>query len=317
MQPVRAQDKIIIAKKKIELENFPGAFNPSIIRVHDGFLLTFRYCPDPYYLFWISHIGIVRLNEQFEQISKPQILVTRPSGSTTPSQTEDARIFSYKERLFLIYNDNLTVTSPSLWDRRDMFIAELFYINDQFTLSTPLKLVHKEKYDMVLWQKNWLPFVWNNTLLLSYAMHPQEILYPNLKSGECYRLYETYPDITWNYGKLRGSSPPLLVDGEYLAFFHSGIFFSLFPNEEELWYYFMGAYTFSADPPFTITKMTASPIMEEGFYFPGAAWKKVIFPGGYVVSDAHIFMAYGRNDCEVWIATIDKQALKKALLPIK
>jgi predicted GH43/DUF377 family glycosyl hydrolase len=42
----------------------------------------------------------------------------------------------------------------------------------------------------------------------------------------------------------------------------------------------------------------------------------VIFPGGFVVIDPYIYVAYGKDDHEMWIAPIDKAELKKALKPV-
>lgn len=308
---------LVIDTKKIDLEDFPGSYNPSIIRFGEGYLLTFRYPPDPIHRVFISYIGVVLLNEKFEKISHPQLLNTRTLDCLVPSQSEDARIFSYSGRLFLIYNDNDNSVIRAFFNRRDMFIAELFYDGDKFTLSTPLKLRYEKKYHQLV-QKNWVPFEWDNTLLLAYSLGPHEIIYPNLYNGACYPCYETSSPIHWDYGTLRGSTPPILVDGEYLAFFHSGTLFSSSASWDlPLWHYFMGAYTFTAEPPFEITKTTPHPIVGKGFYTLSDCEKRVIFPGGFVVSGSNIHVAYGKDDCEVWIATIDKNALKKALVPCK
>jgi hypothetical protein len=54
----------------------------------------------------------------------------------------------------------------------------------------------------------------------------------------------------WNYGELRGGTEAKLVGGEYLAFFHSqGTIHS-----HSSMTYWMGAYTFSRDPPFRCKK---------------------------------------------------------------
>jgi predicted GH43/DUF377 family glycosyl hydrolase len=317
LNALSSDKKIVIATKRIPLEDYPGAFNPSIIRFEEKFLLTFRYCPDSNNA-WLNQIGVVLLNDSFEQISEPQLLNTRPKNSKTPSQAEDARIFSYRGRLFLIYNDNVEIIFPRSWERRDMYMAELLWDHQQYTLSSPLKLVYEEKYHSQKWQKNWIPFEWNNQLLLSYTLNPHEVIYPNLMSGECYHCYDSWEPLNWSMGTLRGSTPPQLVDGEYLAFFHSAIIMASPASWGwEIWHYFMGAYTFSAEPPFQITKMTPSPIIEEGFYTPSNAEKRVIFPGGFVVSGPYIYLAYGKDDREVWIATLDKEALKSALAPIE
>ena len=77
----------------------------------------------------------------------------------------------------------------------------------------------------------------------------------------------------------------------------------------------MGAYKFSADT-LKITKMSTSPIIGENFYTKNSAHKKIVYPGGYALSNSTIYLAYGKDDCEIWIATIDKNALKKAMAPL-
>jgi predicted GH43/DUF377 family glycosyl hydrolase len=312
------EHKVVVATKRIHLDDFPDAWNPSMIKIDKGFLLIFRYTPDQDSQPWLSYIGIVILDDLFQPISKPQLLTTRLKNSITPSQCEDARIFLYQDRIFLIYNDNVEVISPTIWQRRDMFISELFYRDDRFTLSSPLKLIHEEKYHSVLWQKNWTPFEKDGSLLITYSINPHEILYPNLATGTCYSAYETRAEIQWDFGTLRGSTPPLLVDGEYLAFFHSGIITSS-PSSwgVNVWHYFMGAYTFSAEAPFEITKMSPLPIMDEEFYTPSDYFKRVIFPGGFIVSGSSIYVAYGKDDREMWIATLNKDELMKSLVPVK
>lgn len=311
------ESKIVISTKRILLENYPGAHNPSILKVDQGYLLTFRYVPDPENG-WLNYIGIVLLNNAFEPVSEPQLLNTRSKHSKTPSQSEDARIFVYKDRIFLIYNDNLDKVSPTTWERRDMYLAELCWERPhQFTLSSPLKLVYEEKYNTQFWQKNWIPFEWNDQLLFTYTLNPHEIIYPNLKNGSCYHCYDSYATLDWKLGTLRGSTTPQLVDGEYLAFFHSGAVLSSTASWGwDMWHYFMGAYTFSAEPPFQITKITPDPIVGEGFYTISNAEKRVIFPGGFVIADSFIHVAYGKDDREIWIATLDKGALYKALIPL-
>ncbi len=311
-------EEMVISTQKIVLENFPDAHNPSLIKFKDGFLLTFRYCPERRNQPWNSEIGVVLLNDALQQISLPELLNTRLKFSKTPSQAEDARIFSYKSRLFLIYNDNIDIIAPPIWERRDMFMAELFYDGSHFSLSPALKLVYEEKYQMQAWQKNWVPFEWKGKLFMIYSINPHEILFPNLMTGSCYHCYDTWAPLEWNFGALRGSTPPLLIEGEYLAFFHSSaVVASPASWDMNLWHYFMGAYTFSATPPFQITKISPKPIVAEGFYTPSGYEKRVVFPGGFVISDSIIYVAYGKDDSEIWIASLDKEALMRSLIPIK
>jgi predicted GH43/DUF377 family glycosyl hydrolase len=308
---------VVIATKRIELEGFPNTFNPSILKFDRGFILSFRYCPDLFFLHHISYIGIVLLDEEFNPISETQLVDTRLKSEKTPSQSEDARLFFYRGRIFLLYNDNIDIVCPNKSDSRDMFMIELFYKDNRFVFSAPLKLFCQEKSSQFC-QKNWVPFEWDKTLFLGYTISPHEILCPNLATGECYSVYKTEAPLKWNLGLLKGGTPALLEDGEYLAFFHSAAVEYLPPFEESgYWYYFMGAYTFSAKPPFQITKMTSHPIVGKGFYAPSVNGpKKVIFPGSFVVSDSHIYVAYGRDDSEMWIATLDKKKFRELLWPV-
>jgi predicted GH43/DUF377 family glycosyl hydrolase len=308
----------VITTKRLVFDEFPDAFNPSIIDFGEGFLMTFRFSPDVESQAWINHIAIVVLDKDLNPLTKPQVLNTRQRKSKTPSQSEDARIFRYKGRLFLIYNDNLDQIWNSIWVRRDMFIAELLYENGQFKLSPSLKLIHEEKYPQQICQKNWIPFEWKGTLLFTFTLNPHEVISPNFSTGACYHCYETHVNIDWKYGTLRGSTPPIFVDGEYLAFFHSAeVVKSEVSRGERLWHYFMGAYTFSPTPPFQLTSISPEPIITEGFYTESSHNKRVIFPGGYVIRDDLIYVAYGKDDCEIWIATLDLKKLKSSLVPIK
>ena len=309
---------IVIRTKQIILPECPNAFNPSIIALDnkEGFLLIFRYSPSSS-KHWISYIGVVYLDNDFEPVLKPRLLSLRHVQSKTPSQSEDARIFSFRGRYFLIFNDNVEIENPLTTQRRDLYLTELFGSEDRFSLSSPIKLTYEQKYNAQWWQKNWVPFIRNDDFFLIYSIDPHEILYPSLLNGNCYHLYETKNEINWDWGHLRGGTPAMLVDGEYLTFFHSSIKISSDVSQgKELWHYFMGAYTFSPEPPFTITKISPAPLAKEGFYTSSDCEKRVIFPGGFVVVEPFIYVAYGKDDCEMWIATLDKTALLQSLQPL-
>ncbi len=79
----------------------------------------------------------------------------------------------------------------------------------------------------------------------------------------------------------------------------------------------MGAYTFSAKPPFSIQKISTEPIMAKGFYTKSEAKMRVIFPGGFVVNGELIYVVYGKDDKEIWVATIDKNKLMSSLKAVR
>jgi predicted GH43/DUF377 family glycosyl hydrolase len=311
-------EKIVINTRRYEFAKYPGSFNPSLYKIDTGFILTFRYCPDEQNQHWVSYIGIIKLDESLNPIGSQKLLNTRPRRTKTPSQAEDGRIFSFNDKVYMIYNDNVDTMYFHHGIRRDMFMVELIQTEEGYQLSAPLKLIHEENYSKSLHQKNWVPFQWENTLQFSYSLAPHVVLTPSLRNGVCTTTYTTEPELNWKYGNPRGSTPPILVDGEYLAFFHSSYKTkSETSYDQKMWHYFMGAYTFSAQPPFEITKISDKPIMDPSFYTRSYRNKRVVFPGGFVVSGPRIHVAYGKDDCEIWIATLDKEELMKSLVPIK
>ena len=108
------------------------------------------------------------------------------------------------------------------------------------------------------------------------------------------------------------------MNEEYLAIFHSGKPFvsGASITNEVLWHYVMGAYTFSANPPFNITGISPLPINEKSFYIKSDNPKRVIYPGGFIIKDDDIYVAYGKDDAEIWIAIINKTKLLSTLRPV-
>ena len=85
-------------------------------------------------------------------------------------------------------------------------------------------------------------------------------------------------------------------------------------------HYFMGAYTFSPDPPFSITSMSPEPIVGEDFYVGPSykTWKpmRVVFPGGFIAAEKYIFVVYGKQDHEMWVVKLDKEKLLRSLIKL-
>lgn len=313
----RIVTKLVKDTKRIFLKDFPKAHNPSLIPYGSGFLLTFRYCPDPEVV-WYSHIGVVLLDENLKEAGPAHLLNTRDEEDLILSQAEDARIFEHEGKIYVIYNDNTECINPSVWERRDIYIAEVVYQDGRFTITERIKLKHESKYPFQNWQKNWVPFTWKEKMLLIYSPEPHEVLDPDLSQGTCTPFSISQPVLSWKWGKARGGTPALLVDGEYLAFFHSSLEeVTPVSGGQMKWHYYMGAYTFSPEPPFDIMKATPFPISGKGFYTNSKEEKRVIYPGGFAISGSNIYLAYGKDDCEVWVATIDKDRLKTMLKPVR
>jgi predicted GH43/DUF377 family glycosyl hydrolase len=170
-------------------------------------------------------------------------------------------------------------------------------------------------------EKNWAPFDYQGHLCFEYSLLPHQVLWSIPGTGSCETVGMTAGSIKWDWGQLRGGTPAIRIGDEYLGFFHSSIALKTkHSGGKKITHYFMGAYTFAKDPPFPITAISPRPIVTKGFYTGQnyATWKPlfVVFPAGYIFDESHIWVSYGRQDHEIWIAKIDKKGLLDSLIPV-
>ena len=149
-------------------------------------------------------------------------------------------------------------------------------------------------------EKNWLWFFHQDQLHMVYQASPH-IVCRFSPAGKFEQEYKTFEKtLEWPYGTIRGGTPPVLTDDgdEYLTFFHSSL-----PDEEYHRRYYMGAYTFEAQPPFRITRMTTEPLLAGSHQ---DVWSKdkplVVFPCGSRLKDGKWLVTMGVNDlASAWI----------------
>jgi predicted GH43/DUF377 family glycosyl hydrolase len=316
----------VFATKKIEIANFYGAFNPSIFEWKGGIYLSFR-TRDPI-TGSTNKFGITALDDNLDPIGTPQIFDVEYPSWEKPSMLQDPRFCQVGDRLFVVFN-NILYPPKHIGEVRKMFVAELLENpacgnSLQFELSTPEPLlfypgIRKDK------EKNWVPFAYLNRLLLAYSISPHRILEPYPEAHQCQFIAETHANINWKWGILRGGTQASQIGREfgndYLAFFHSTkSIASVHSQGAILPHYFIGAYTFCSDPPFALSAISPKPIVGPHFYngadYP--TWKplRVVYPTNYIWDDETIYLSYGRQDHEIWIAYIDRQALFKSLIPL-
>lgn len=304
----------VLETKQITIPGFAGAFNPSITRWRDSLLLCFRVRNDK--MISTFEIGFVWLDKNFNQISAPRILDVRSQKYSTFNQNQDPRLITIKDQLYIVYSNFIKIDQIVA---RRMFVAQVHYKDDNFFINDPACL-HSFEGSSSRWEKNWVPFTYYDNLLLAYSILPHRILRPSIESGRCETVNTTASLIHWDWGELRGGTPALLDGDEYLAFFHSSKNIATTHSQGvDMPHYVMGAYTFSASPPFEVTRISPEPIVGKDFYSapPYNTWKplRVVFPGGYVMDDQYVWVVYGRQDFELWIAKLDKKALYKSLIP--
>ena len=308
----------VVTAKQIILPDYPHAFNPSIIRWHGKLLLSFRVIPNPKKPFE-SWLGLVWLNENFEPISIPQKLYLRPTPSYTPYRMEDGRLIELNGSLFLVYSDNEDVNISKGGFR--VYVAQLKEINGFFTVEHVERLSKFDENNENKREKNWAPFIYNNTLMLSYSLNPHLILTPIFKTNSCKTVAQSECIVPWDWGELRGGTCASLDGDHYIGFFHSCKRMSSTHTPKEVNHYFMGAYLFTRDKPFALTHISKEPIIGKQFYTgneysPYWGTVRVVFPCGFVADNTYFWIAYGRQDHEMWITQIDKKKLYKTLIQV-
>jgi predicted GH43/DUF377 family glycosyl hydrolase len=307
----------ILESKQITIAHHPHAFNPSIIRYKGRLLLSFREIAYPTYFSWI---GLVWLDENFCPEGPPQYL----NMTVDSCGSEDARLIMFDQRLYIIYNGSkgLAFNDREGSEGFRMYIAELNEKDNQFSILADECLNSFEGESPTRREKNWVPFNYKENLLLAYSLSPHRILRPLLGTKSCETFDITKGDMQWQWGELRGGTPALLDDQQYLAFFHSSTHMeSPFSLNASVPHYFIGAYTFTNEPPFYMTQMSASPIISEKFYESNPYqpyWHPVIvvFPCGILMDENYVWITYGKHDHEMWITKMDKKGLLNSLIPV-
>lgn len=314
--------------KKIVIPNYPEAFNPSLIKWKGRWLLSFRLITEdddisPLCSGAESKLGLIYLDEELNPEGPPQFIsLTHPEQRRPRLLAEDARLIICDERLYIVYSGNKEAEIVDAGFR--VYIAELdddaagFYVVHNECLST------FEGEDPNKREKNWVPFIYEKEILLAYHLFPHKIFRPLLDGSErCETVANSYPSLIWEWGELRGGTPAAKLDEEhYLGFFHSSVHLNtVHSNQQFIPHYFIGAYLFSSRPPFTIKYISPEPIVGTNFYNGNTYdpyWHPVcvVFPCGLVLHENEVWISYGRQDHEIWIAKIDKEKLMNSLIHV-
>lgn len=316
----RAQ-KFVLETKQIIIPKYPHAFNPSIIYWNNTLLMSFRIIPNPKQPYY-SEIGLVFLDKNFLPIGEPQLLETRGEDSEVPSRAEDASLIMVGEHLYIVYDNNTDKVISKGGYR--MHIAELYFDGKKFHTHDIECISYFEGNSKNRREKSWVPFDYSGELFFAYSLVPHLIFHSLRLTKSCQTYASSKSLITWDWGVLRGGTPGLLMGDHYLAFFHSSTrMTTTHSHNKDVMHYFMGAYTFSKKPPFAITRISSEPIIGKNFYTGPdykPYWKpeqiKVVFCRGFIYENDYIWLAYGREDHEIWLAKLDKKGLYESLRPV-
>jgi predicted GH43/DUF377 family glycosyl hydrolase len=308
---LKGQD-LVVKTKKVNIRNVLAPYNASFIPYGSGYLIFFRYDIKHKSKF-VSYIGCAELDANFDQTNKEFIKI-----DTQNENSEDPRVLCTEKETYLIYT--------KVKFKKEAYVST---INIAAIDLQNYKLKFKTKLDpqFSFQEKNWVPFEYKGQIYFQYSLNPQKILLlpdPQKNHLELF-IDNIFRFIPWDnrrtgWGSLRGGSPALNIGNKYLAFFHSS-----FVDEEGLFWYSMGAYTFENQPPFRITAISPSPILFSDIYDTvplntSDVKKCVIFPSSFVIEQKDgkewIHLSCGENDASIKIVTLDKDALIKGLKKI-
>lgn len=312
----RDPSSFILEARKIEIEGVKEPFNPSIVQVQGGYLLSFRFFDS---LTGKSNkMGLVLLDRNFKEISPFQEVFLPAIDPSIESTAQDPRLIAVNDRLFVVYSNRL---DPKNKYTSRMVVAELTCKEGNCTLGDPFFILDFPFFKEDAQQKHWVPFTQNGNLFLSYTIQPHRVFKISYDGRSCDLAAETDAMIQWPYGEVRGGTQAIALENEYLAIFHSTIEMkSEQSNGQKISHYFMGAYTFSKDPPFELKSISRNPIVAKGFYSPPyyETWKplRCIFPMGLIVDEECAYILMGRQDHEIWLIKCDLEGLLNSLSPV-
>lgn len=304
----------VLEVKKLEIPGYPEAFNPSIVRWNGGILMSFRvWNPDSGIP---NQVGTVWLDEDMNVKSQPSLIDLKTQFRGEPNYVQDPRLVVVGDRLLMVYNNLIPLETR---ENRRMHVAELEDVVTRFTIERSESILNYPDAKDSLNEKNWVPFDWKGDLLLGYSIVPHRILRPVQGTNTGEWVSEVKSKIKWNWGILRGGTPALKIGNKYLSFFHSWKHFSTIHSDGEfIPHCFIGAYTFSADPPFEIEQISPNYITGKSFYDgpPYVNWRplRVFYPCGYIIDGDYIWLSCGKQDHEAWVVKIDKHKLLNSLV---
>ena len=208
---------LVVGVKEVNIRNVIAPYNASLIQSTSGYDLFFRYdiiSSKAEYSHFYSRIGVVHLNNQFEQEGKEFKRIDLQT-----EYAEDPRAVLINDQLYLFYN---ALNNKSIRNR-SMCIANLdresFKVNYSTVLDMNLQWI----------EKNWSPFEYIGVnqepqFLIEYQISPRTLFgLPDPRIGEMKHLMlpqeVSYLSLLWpgKWEQLRGA-PAKKIGNEYLAF---------------------------------------------------------------------------------------------------
>jgi len=215
---------------------------------------------------------------------------------------EDPRAVKFNNSWFVFYTDGLRMGVAKL----DLNCKTIY----THYLSTPEVFRNTDSDGR---EKNWIPFVNNNSLYILYSDSPRSIIRcTDTAIGLQFIAFRTEfenPVKYWNYGSIRGGAPPVKYDSNSLIwFFHSHKSYVTHVGKKNV--YMIGAYVSANTYPFPIIKYCKLPLL---LGIPAEASTNrliqdcVVFPCGAVETETGWKISMGINDVEIAFLDVEEK----------
>jgi hypothetical protein len=284
-------------------------YNPSLFIYKGQMYKVYRVSNFTYCNYYEHMINAVQRNINYICIESPNnniILVDYPKSQLYLSCNEpyeDPRAIVMQNRLLLVCN----AQEYKCKNKMVLLIINLDHTDlDHIKNIRPDKIVPL-KYDnanVLGVEKNWVPFISDQTLHFLYHINPQIVLTCDLNSGICTKIVETYYDHFPD--KLRGGTQAVLVRNQYYLaaghVLHKIVFKKI---------YFTFFYTFHKDFPFHITGISKPFFLDKND--KGVIESNFQFASGLEIVDDVVYLTYGYNDCESCMITFHVDDLDKII----
>ena len=154
--------------------------------------------------------------------------------------------------------------------------------------------------DPIRCEKNWLPFIKDETLHIIYSYDPFTIYQPDLETGEC-KLDLSY-EPTWDFTQFRGSAGPIPFDNGYLVLIHE---VTHFPDQSRC---YLHRFVY-LDHRFFVKKISKPfTFLHQGVEFCGSMTLNH--------EGSHLILAIGIEDSKAYLCTVDLKTIRSYLTPL-
>lgn len=221
--------QINIELPKITENDSYKPLNPSIVKTDSGYVLILRsvnYLQNAQKYKILDGSGIVNTrnflvncDKNFNFLDKHEIIekARRIRFPVIVDGLEDCRLCYFDKNYW--FNCNIRDTNSQAIPK--MILCKLSDTKRGNTIETN-KTVVLQGPDENRCEKNWLPFVFDNQLLMIYSYDPFVIYKPDLETGECALFKKVEPQC--DFSRFRGGASPIEFDDGYLMLIHEVIF---------------------------------------------------------------------------------------------